>query len=59
VSGLAPPGDALNDAVALIDKVRRLIVIVGYGARDVMGEGIALAEWLNAPVLTTLKPEAK
>jgi hypothetical protein len=47
-----PQGIRINDSVALIDKARRQIVIFGYGARDAMGEGIALAERLNAPVLT-------
>ncbi len=56
---IAPAADALRDAVALIEKSSRPIVIVGYGARDAMDEVIALAERLNAPVLTTFKAKGQ
>jgi thiamine pyrophosphate-dependent acetolactate synthase large subunit-like protein/nitrite reductase/ring-hydroxylating ferredoxin subunit len=58
-SAIAPPEDVLSDAVSLIERSRRPIVIVGYGARDAMEEVIALAERLDAPVLTTFKAKGQ
>ncbi|MDH3433723.1 MAG: thiamine pyrophosphate-binding protein, partial [Gammaproteobacteria bacterium] len=58
-STIAPAGEALNDAVALIRKSTRPIVIVGYGARDSMDDIIGLADRLNAPVLTTFKAKGQ
>lgn len=58
-SGIAPPDDALQDAVARMKASQRPIIIVGYGARDAMAEVIALAESLNAPVLTTFKAKGQ
>ena len=59
VSTIAPPEEVLNDAVALIERSMRPIVIVGYGGRDAMDDIIALAERLNAPVLTTFKAKGQ
>ena len=59
VSTIAPPEEVLNEAVALIERSRRPIVIVGYGGRDAMDDIIALAERLNAPVLTTFKAKGQ
>lgn len=56
---IAPDADALNDAVLLTKKSTRPIVIVGYGALDAMDEIIALADQLNAPVLTTFKAKGQ
>jgi len=58
-SSIAPAAEALSDAVALIQKSKRPIVIVGYGAREAMDDVIALAERLNAPVLTTFKAKGQ
>ena len=58
-STIAPAGEVLNDAVALIRKSKRPIVIVGYGARDSMDDIIGLADRLNAPVLTTFKAKGQ
>jgi pyruvate oxidase len=52
---IAPDENVLNDAVALIGKSKRPLIIVGYGARDAMDEVIALAERLNAAIVTTFK----
>ena len=52
---IAPDESVVDEAVELIRESRRPIIIVGYGARDSMGEIIALAEQLNAPVMTTFK----
>jgi len=57
--GILPATDVLRDAVSLTSKSKRPIVIVGYGARDAMDEIIALAERLNAPVLTTFKAKGQ
>ena len=58
-SAIAPADDALSDALDLIRTSKRPIVIVGYGARDAMDDVIALAERLNAPVLTTFKAKGQ
>jgi len=58
-ANIAPAEDVLNDAVSLIKKSKRPIVIVGYGARDAMKDVVALAEQLNAPVLTTFKAKGQ
>ncbi|MEM9135458.1 MAG: thiamine pyrophosphate-binding protein [Actinomycetota bacterium] len=52
---IAPPADALEAAVAAMTASARPIIIVGNGARDGIAEIIALAERLDAPVLTTFK----
>ena len=59
VSTIAPPEEVLNEAVALIETSKRPIVIAGYGGRDAMDDIIALAERLNAPVLTTFKAKGQ
>jgi pyruvate oxidase len=56
---IAPSEDAFRQAIALTEKSARPIIIVGYGARDAMGEITALAEQLNAPVLTTFKAKGQ
>jgi pyruvate oxidase len=56
---IAPDGEVLDDAVSLINKSKRPIIIVGYGARDAMDELIELAERLSAPVLTTFKAKGQ
>ncbi len=55
VPNIAPDENVLDDAVKLIRKSKRPLIIVGYGARDAMDEVIALAEQLNATVVTTFK----
>ncbi len=52
---ISPPPQALTDAMELIHKHKRPIIIAGYGARDAMPQIVELAEKLNAPVLTTFK----
>ncbi len=56
---IAPDEQALAAAKTLIGASKRPIVIVGYGARDAMPAVIALAEQLNAPVLTTFKAKGQ
>jgi len=52
---IAPPAAALDRAMAMVKAAKRPIVIVGHGARFNMDPIVALAERLNAPVLTTFK----
>jgi len=59
VASVAPDDAVLDDAVKLIKKSHRPIIIVGYGARDAMGDVIELAEQLNAPVMTTFKAKGQ
>jgi len=59
VSTIAPDQNVLNEAISLIKRSTRPIVIVGYGARDSMDKIITLAEQLNAPVLTTFKAKGQ
>ena len=59
VATVAPDNGVLDDAVSLIKKSKRPILIVGYGARDAMGEVVALADLLGAPILTTFKAKGQ
>ncbi len=52
---IAPPAEAVDRAVELLEGLRRPAIVVGHGARFVMAEVLALAEQLGAPVLTTFK----
>ena len=52
---IRPPQSALEDAVKRIAEAKRPVIIVGHGARFVMEPVLALAEELNAPVMTTFK----
>ena len=54
-SQIAPPKESLNKALHLIEKSNRPVIVVGHGAKFYMEAIIALAERLNAPVLTTFK----
>ncbi len=56
---IAPSPQALSEARALIGRSKRPIVIAGYGAREAMDDVIALAERLNAPILTTFKAKGQ
>ena len=52
---IAPPTEAIADAVALIRKSKRPTFIVGHGARFDMPAVTELAESLGAPIVTTFK----
>jgi thiamine pyrophosphate-dependent acetolactate synthase large subunit-like protein/nitrite reductase/ring-hydroxylating ferredoxin subunit len=56
---IAPPDDALAAALALLERARRPVIIVGHGARFHMDEVVALAERLRCPVLTTFKAKGQ
>jgi thiamine pyrophosphate-dependent acetolactate synthase large subunit-like protein/nitrite reductase/ring-hydroxylating ferredoxin subunit len=52
---IIPPAADLDQAVAMIENAERPGIIVGNGARPFAKEIIALAEKLDAPVITTFK----
>lgn len=52
---IVPSEESLQEALSLISKAKRPIIIVGYGARHSMDDIINLAGRLHAPVLTTFK----
>ena len=49
------PPEVIDFALYRIWRAKRPAIIVGYGARDGIGDVIALAECLRCPVLTTFK----
>lgn len=52
---ISPPQESLDEAIALLQKAKRPVIIVGHGARFDMEAIIGLAERLDCPVLTTFK----
>ncbi|PRX57918.1 thiamine pyrophosphate-binding protein [Flagellimonas meridianipacifica] len=52
---IAPPKESVKDAVNLIKKSKRPVIIIGHGARAHKKAIIKFAESLNAPVVTTFK----
>lgn len=56
---IAPGESASNGALDAIVSSSRPLIVVGYGARDAMPAVIALAEKLQAPVVTTFKAKGQ
>ncbi len=52
---ISPPPAAVAQAMELVANAKRPVVIVGHGARFDMDDVMAIAEALDAPVLTTFK----
>ncbi len=52
---IMPPEESVSEAVELLKKSKRPVIIVGHGARFHMKQIIEFAESCNAPVLTTFK----
>ena len=52
---VAPPEASVGQAIELLRKARRPLIIVGHGARFEMEGILALAERLACPVVTTFK----
>ncbi len=52
---VAPPAEALADAVNVLAGARRPAIIAGTGASEAREDVIALAELLGAPVMTTFR----
>ena len=58
-AAIGPDASVLDEVMTQLASSKRPIVIVGYGARDSMPDIIALADALNAPVLTTFKAKGQ
>ncbi|GAS86876.1 thiamine pyrophosphate-dependent enzyme [Mycolicibacterium brisbanense] len=56
---VAPPASALEQALEVVQSATRPLVVVGAGAKFDMPAVVALAERLNAPVLTTFKAKGQ
>lgn len=56
---IAPPEQSLAYAVYRIQRARRPVIIVGYGARNSMENVVALAEALGSPIITTFKAKGQ
>jgi len=56
---IAPPADAVDDAVELLESAERPVIVVGHGARFEMDGVVELAERLDCPVLTTFKAKGQ
>lgn len=54
-----PSTTAMSEAMALLSKAKRPMIIVGYGALTGMPDVIALAEKLGAPIATTFKAKGQ
>jgi pyruvate oxidase len=52
---VAPPAESLEDSLSLIRGARRPVIVVGHGARFDMMAIEALADRLDAPIVTTFK----
>ncbi len=52
---IAPPKEAADEAIALIKKAKRPVIIMGHGARNHKDSVVVFAESLNAAVVTTFK----
>ncbi len=52
---IAPPEESVAEAVALLRRSKRPVIIVGHGARFDMPAILELADSLHAPVITTFK----
>lgn len=52
---ITPAKESVEEAVALLRKAKRPVIIVGHGARYNMDKIIELAEAFQCPVLTTFK----
>lgn len=56
---IAPPKEAFEKALGMLNNAKRPVIIVGHGARFHMMEIIAFAEKLNCPVMTTFKAKGQ
>jgi pyruvate oxidase len=52
---VAPPEESVDQAIELLRKAKRPLIIVGHGARFEMEGILSLAERLGSPVVTTFK----
>src|SRR4051794_30988247 len=56
---IAPPEEAMRDALRVLRAAKRPVIIVGHGSRFHMEQVTALAEQLGAPVITTFKAKGQ
>jgi pyruvate oxidase len=56
---ISPPSAAIEQAIGLLETAQRPVIIVGHGARFHHERVIALAERINAPVITTFKAKGQ
>jgi len=56
---IAPPDDALDEAVDLLSGADRPVIITGYGAREHMDAIADLADRFDCPILTTFKAKGQ
>lgn len=54
-TNISPAPEDVEDALGMMNKAKRPIIVVGHGGHSARGEIIALAEKIGAPVLTTFK----
>ncbi len=52
---IAPPEEAVNNAIKLIKTSKRPVIVMGHGAREHKKNVVKFAESLNAAVVTTFK----
>ncbi len=52
---ISPPKEEIDNAIELIKKAKRPVVIIGHGAKDGSKEVMAFAEKIGAPAMTTFK----
>ena len=51
----APAPGTVGEAIDLIDAAQHPVIVTGYGARSFADEVVALAEMIDAPIITTFK----
>eukprot|EP00039_Didymoeca_costata_P008188 m.108892 g.108892 ORF g.108892 m.108892 type:complete len:861 (-) comp13984_c0_seq2:135-2717(-) len=56
---ITPPAEKIVEAADMLTSAKRPTIIVGYGALGKMDEIVALAEEMNAPILTTFKAKGQ
>jgi thiamine pyrophosphate-dependent acetolactate synthase large subunit-like protein/nitrite reductase/ring-hydroxylating ferredoxin subunit len=56
---VTPPASSIEDALTLLERARRPVIVVGHGVRFEMASVLALADALDAPVLTTFKAKGQ
>lgn len=56
---IQPPEAAVRQAVGMIRKAERPVLIVGHGARFCMEKVVGLAEKLRLPIITTFKAKGQ
>ena len=52
-TGIVPSDTDIDSASAMINKSKRPLLFIGWGARDAREEAIRLAEKINSPIATT------